>query len=51
MKAALDLPSGFDETLKNGFWPITRVAPSFEDEFTETGNVCKEYDEDNHFVG
>ena len=36
---ALDAPIEFDETLKDGFWPTTRVAPSFEDEFTETGNV------------
>ena len=48
---ALDAPIGFDETLKDGFWPTTRVALSFEDEFTETGNVWEEYDEDEHFVG
>ena len=51
MKAILDLLSEFDKTLKDGFWPTTRVAPSFEDEFTKTGNVCREYDEDEHFVG
>ena len=51
MKAALDLPSEYDETLKDGFWPTTRVTPSFEDEFMETGNVHKEYEEDEHFVG
>ena len=27
------------------------MAPSFEDEFTETSNVREEYDEDEHFVG
>ena len=51
MKAALDLLSEYDETLKDGFWPTTKVAPSFEDEFMETGNVHKEYDSDKHFVG
>ena len=51
MKAALDLPSEYEETLKDGFWPSTRVAPSFEDEFTDTCNVCEEYDEDEHFIG
>ena len=39
MVVTLDAPIGFDETLKDGFWPTTRVAPSFEDKFTETGNV------------
>ena len=48
---ALDAPTRFDKTLKDGFWPTTRVAPSFEDEFTETSNVREEYDEDEHFVG
>ena len=51
MKATLDLPSVYDETLKDGFWSMTRVAPSFVDEFTEMGNVREEYNEDNHFVG
>ena len=46
MKVALDFSIGLDEILKDGFWPITRVAPSFEDEFTETSNVCEEYDKD-----
>ena len=50
VKAALDLPSKFDETLKDGFWPTTRVAPSFEDEFMETSNLHEEYDEDEHFI-
>ena len=51
VKVALDLPPTFDETLKDGFWPTTRVATSFEDEFTEAGNVREEYDEDEHFIG
>ena len=51
MKVALDLPTGFDKTLKDGFWPTIRVAPSFEDEFIETGNVREEYDEDQYFIG
>ena len=51
MKAALDLPSKFDETLKDGFWPTIRIAPSFEDEFMETSILHEEYDEDKHFIG
>ena len=51
MKVALDSPPTFDETLKDRFWPTIRVAPLFEDEFTETGNVREEYDEEDHFVG
>ena len=51
MKAALDLPFEYDETLKDGFWPTIRVAPSLANEVIETGNVREEYDEDEHFVG
>ena len=51
VKAALDLPFQYEKALKVGFWPTTRVAPSFEDEFTKMGNVREEYDEDEHFVG
>ena len=51
MKVALDFPSEYDEALKDGFWPTTRVAPSFEDEFTKMRNVIEEYDEDKRFVG
>ena len=51
MKAALDLPSEYDETLKDGLWLMTRVAPSFEDKFTKMDNVHEEYDEKKHFVG
>ena len=47
----MDLLSEYDDTLKDGFWPMIRVAPSFEDEFTEIGIVCEEYDEDKHFIG
>ena len=50
MKAALDLPFEYKETLKDGFWPSIRIVPSFEDEFIETCNVCEEYDEDKSFV-
>ena len=38
------------QLLKDGIWPSTRVAPLFKDEFTNTGNVREEYDEDEHFV-
>ena len=41
MKVGLDSPLTFEETLKDLFWPTTRVAPSFKDEFTETRNVIK----------
>ena len=30
---------------------MSRVVPSFEDEFTEIGDICEEFDEDDHFVG
>ena len=47
----LDVPSEFNKTLKDGFWPMISVAPSFEDEFTERGNLRKEYNEDEYFLG
>ena len=37
--------------LRDGFWSTSRVAPSFEDQFTETSDVHDEFDEDDHFVG
>ena len=51
VKVALDLPLQYDGVLRDGFWPTSRVAPSFEDEFTETGDIREEFDEDDHFVG
>ena len=44
MTAALDLRLEYDVTLEDEFWPMIRVTPSFEDEFRETDDVCKEYD-------
>jgi hypothetical protein len=38
-------------SLQDGFWPISQIASAPEDEFIEDGNVHKEYDEDDHFVG
>jgi hypothetical protein len=35
----------------DGFWLIMRFASTLEDQFVEDGNVCKEYDEDDHFIG
>ena len=51
VKVALDLPLQYDGVLRDGFWPMSRVVPSFEDEFTETGDIREEFDEDDHFVG
>ena len=30
---------------------MLRVVPSFEDQFTEIGDIHEEFDEDVHFVG
>ena len=38
-------------SLQNGFWPSTCIAHAMKDEFTKEGDVCKEYGEDDHFVG
>jgi hypothetical protein len=37
--------------LGDGFRPISQIATAIEDQFIEDGTVCKEYDEDDHFVG
>jgi hypothetical protein len=37
--------------LQDGFWPITRFTLDLEDQFIEDGSVCKEYDENDHFIG
>ena len=51
MKAALDMPFEYDAILRDGFWPMSRVSASFKDEFSKTGDICEEFDEDEHFVG
>ena len=51
VRTALDMPLEYNAVLKDGFWPMSRVGPSFEDQFTEAGDVREEYDEDEHFVG
>ena len=51
MKADLDVPLKHDDTLKDGFWPMIRVATSFEDEFIETIDVFEKYDKVEHLVG
>ena len=45
------MPLEYNAMLKDGFWPMSRVGPSFEDQFIEAGDVREEYDEDEHFVG
>ena len=51
VKVALDVPLQYNGILRDGFWPTSRVAPLFEDEFTETGDIREEFDEDDHIVG
>ena len=45
------MPLQYDVVLRDRFWPTSRVAPSFEDEFIDTSDICEEFDEDDHFVG
>jgi hypothetical protein len=51
VKDALDLPIQPLPSLRDGFWPLSRIASALEDEFIEDGNVREEYNEDDHFVG
>jgi hypothetical protein len=38
-------------SLRDGFWLVSWIASAPEDEFIEDGNVRKECNEDDHFVG
>jgi hypothetical protein len=51
VKDVLDLPTQPLPSLQDEFWPESWIASIHEDEFIEDGNVRKEYDEDDHFVG
>ena len=51
IKDALDLPIQSLPLPWDGFWPLSRIASAPEDEFFEDGNICEEYNEDDHFVG
>ena len=48
---ALSLPLDTPISLQNGFWPSTHIVHGVKDDFTEEDNVCKEYGENDHFVG
>ena len=51
VKMALEMPLEYNVLLRDEFWPMSRKGPSFEDQFTEAGNIQEEYDENEHFVG
>jgi hypothetical protein len=51
VKDALDLPIQPLPSLRDGFWPLSQIVSTPEDEFIEDGNVREEYDEVVHFVG
>ena len=44
------MPLEYSVVLRDGFWPMSRVGPSFEDQFTEASDIREEYDEDEHFI-
>ena len=50
IKTVLDMPLQYNVVLKDGFWPMSRVAPLFEDQFPEIGDICEEFYKDDHFV-
>jgi hypothetical protein len=37
--------------LQDEFWPITRFAPSLENQLIVNGTVRNKYDEGDHFLG
>ena len=50
MKTTLDMPFEYNAILRDGFWPMSRVAPSFEDQFIDIDDVCEEFNENGYFV-
>ena len=51
MKTALDELLPLEDCLKNGFWPMTRIAPSKVDQFQEDGTLREEFARDASHVG
>ena len=51
VKDTLDIPIQPLLSLRDGFWPLSRITSTPKDEFIEDGNVRKKYTEDDHFIG
>ena len=39
VKTALDMPMEYSVLLRDGLWPMSRVGPSFEDQFMEASDI------------
>jgi hypothetical protein len=51
VKLALAQDPIVSRTLRNGFWPKTRISPSAEDKFMDHGELREEFGVDAPFVG
>jgi hypothetical protein len=51
VKLALAQDPVVSRTLRNGFWPKTRISPSAEDKFMDHGELREEFGVDAPFVG
>jgi hypothetical protein len=51
MMDALVLPVEAVALLRDELWPVTQFGSALEDQFLDDGNVWKEHNEDDHFVG
>jgi len=51
VKTALDMPLEESPSLRQGFWPQSRYAPSVVDEYELDGTLREEYAEDASFIG
>jgi hypothetical protein len=51
VKLALAQDPIVSRTLRNGFWPKTRISPSTKDKFMDHGKLREEFGVDAHFVG
>jgi len=49
--AALDEPLVVRETLKDGFWPCSRITEESKDLMWEDGTMREEFAQDLHFIG
>lgn len=51
VKAALEVSIEPSNVLRDGFWPLSRIDATLEDQFAEDGELREEFGEDEAYVG